>query len=325
MIWTDPSGTPQGELAGVTLDMQYGDDGNDFELAHTTAGATLTDGCLVGVEGTEIGGRVDGLRVDVSDGHARATYVGRTWHGILAGKIIQPDAGTDRLTVSGDANAVIRTVIGRVGLADVFTTPTADSGITIASHAFRRYCTVWDGLRMMLAPAGARLDLRYRDGRCAIRAVPATSYEDADGDRRIDFTASRAWTQVNHLIGLGKGELRERAVSHWYADADGNIGRTQTLTGAREVAQTYELTTAEGADLSDQTRDKLKELWTQGRVELTIPDDIGLHIDDHVRAYDPTTGIDVDSPVVRLTVKIADGTPEVAYEAGAYDWPDDQA
>ncbi|RSX56778.1 hypothetical protein [Bifidobacterium samirii] len=325
LIWTDPSGVPQGELSGVTMDMQYGDEGNDFELTHATTGAALTDGCLVGVEDTEIGGRVDGLRVDVSDGHTQTTITGRTWHGILAAKIVQPDAGADRLTVSGDANTIIRTIIGRVGLAGTFTTPTTASGITIKSHAFRRYISVWDGLRMMLSAVGARLDLRYRDGRCSIRAVTAATYGGADGDRRVDFTATRAWTQVNHIIGLGKGELRNRAVSHWYADANGAISQKQTLTGAREITQTYELTTVEGQELSDQTRDKLKELWTQGQVELTIPDDIGLHIDDHVRAYDPVSGVDVDSPIVRITVKIANGTPAIAYEAGAYDWPDDQA
>ena len=76
--------------------------------------------------------------------------------------------------------------------------------------------------------------------------------------------------------------------------------------------------------MSDQTRDKLKDMWKQGTVDLTIPENLGLHIDDHVRAYDALTGVSVDSPIVRITVKLADGTPTIQYEAGQYSWPDEQ-
>ena len=100
--------------------------------------------------------------------------------------------------------------------------------------------------------------------------------------------------------------------------------QTQTLTGDREIAQIYELTSSEGAELSDQTRDKLKDMWKQGTVDLTIPENLGLHIDDHVRAYDALTGVSVDSPIVRITVKLANGTPTIRYEAGQYSWPDEQ-
>ena len=324
LIWTNTAHVPQGELVSPALDLQYGDEQNDFELTHATPGLLLSDGCYIGAEGTEFGGRVDAVRITVDDGHALYTLTGRTWHGLLAGKIIQPDSGADRLTVSGDANSIIRTVISRIGLSTVFDVPSEASGINISNYSFRRYITAWDGLRMMLTAQGARLDLTYTAGRCRIRAVAADTYGDADSDQRISFEAQRIWTQVNHLTGLGKGQLRNRARSDWYADASGNISQTQTLTGDREIAQIYELTSSEGAELSDQTRDKLKDMWKQGTVDLTIPENLGLHIDDHVRAYDALTGVSVDSPIVRITVKLANGTPTIRYEAGQYSWPDEQ-
>ena len=116
----------------------------------------------------------------------------------------------DRLTVSGDANSIIRTVISRIGLSTVFDVPSEASGINISNYSFRRYITAWDGLRMMLTAQGARLDLTYTAGRCRIRAVAADTYGDADSDQRISFEAQRIWTQVNHLTGLGKGQLRNR-------------------------------------------------------------------------------------------------------------------
>ena len=313
LIWTNTAHVPQGELVSPALDLQYGDEQNDFELTHSTPGLLLSDGCYIGAEGTEFGGRVDAVRITVDDGHALYTLTGRTWHGLLAGKILQPDSGADRLTVSGDANSIIRTVISRIGLSTVFDVPSEASGINISNYSFRRYITAWDGLRMMLTAQGARLDLTYTAGRCRIRAVAADTYGDADSDQRISFEAQRIWTQVNHLTGLGKGQLRNRARSDWYADASGNISQTQTLTGDREIAQIYELTSSEGAELSDQTRDKLKDMWKQGTVDLTIPENLGLHIDDHVRAYDALTGVSVDSPIVRITVKLANGTPTIRY------------
>lgn len=325
VIWTNPGHVPQGELVSPVLDIQYGDEGNDFELTHSTGDVRLTDGCLIGVEGTEYGGRVDGIRVEMSDGHAEYTATGRTWHGMLAGKIIQPDAGMNRLVLSGDANNVIRTIISRTGLTDTFAVPSTSSGFTVSSYAFHRYCTAWDGLRMMLTSVGARLSMRFLDGVCRLEAVESATYGGADSDQRVDFTAKRAYTQVNHLIGLGKGELANRAVSHWYADEQGNISQTQSLTGGREICQTYELTTSEGSELSDKTRDKLKELWAQGTVELALPDDLNLHVDDHVKAYDATTGISVDSPIVRISMKLKNGIPQVSYETGSYDWPQEEA
>ncbi len=65
--------------------------------------------------------------------------------------------GTDRLTVSGDANNIIRTIISRIGLSTVFDVPSETSGITLSNYSFRRYITAWDGLRMMLTAQGARL------------------------------------------------------------------------------------------------------------------------------------------------------------------------
>ena len=56
-------------------------------------------------------------------------------------RYLQPDPGTDRLTVSGDANNIIRTIISRIGLSTVFDVPSETSGINISNYSFRRYIT----------------------------------------------------------------------------------------------------------------------------------------------------------------------------------------
>lgn len=324
LIWTNTAHVPQGELVSPHSTCSTATEQNDFELTHSTPDCCSPTAATSGRK-TPSSEAASTRCVSLwMTGMPCIRSPGRTWHGLLAGKILQPDSGADRLTVSGDANSIIRTVISRIGLSTVFDVPSEASGITLSNYSFRRYITAWDGLRMMLTAQGARLDLTYTAGRCRIRAVAADTYGDADSDQRISFEAQRIWTQVNHLTGLGKGQLRNRARSDWYADASGNISQTQTLTGDREIAQIYELTSSEGAELSDQTRDKLKDMWKQGTVDLTIPENLGLHIDDHVRAYDALTGVSVDSPIVRITVKLANGTPTIRYEAGQYSWPDEQ-
>lgn len=57
LIWTNTAHVPQGELVSPALDLQYGDEQNDFELTHSTTGLLLSDGCYIGAEGTEFGGR----------------------------------------------------------------------------------------------------------------------------------------------------------------------------------------------------------------------------------------------------------------------------
>ena len=79
LIWTNTAHVPQGELVSPALDLQYGDEQNDFELTHSTPGLLLSDGCYIGAEGTEFGGRVDAVRITVDDGHALYTLTGRTW------------------------------------------------------------------------------------------------------------------------------------------------------------------------------------------------------------------------------------------------------
>ncbi|MBW3088834.1 hypothetical protein KIH77_08880 [Bifidobacterium sp. 82T24] len=327
MIYMDSTRNVLGELVSPTLDLQFGgdqNDANDFELSHKTSGLVLQAGMYVSVEGTEYGGTIDEICPTVADGRASYTVKGRTWHGILAGKIIQPDAGTDRLTVNGEANTIIRTIISRIGLGGIFTVATESSGLTVGNYSFRRYINAYLGLRMMLTGIGARLDIANTDGVTTIRAVPATTYGGADSDQRIDFTAEKAYRRTNHLIGLGKGELKARAVSHWYADKNGAVSQKQTLTGVDEIVETYELTSSEGTDLSDKTRDKLKEMQAEGNVDIDVPDDIGLHVDDIVKAYDAITGISVTSNITRMVVKLDNSQPTIEYTAGVQDWPDEQ-
>lgn len=316
LIVTDASHVDQASLEDFTLDAAWGADENDFEL---TVDRLIDAGSYVYFDGGECGGVVDSLKDSLKDGRSTLTYGGRTWHGMLANKILEPDKGKDYLTVSGTASTVIGSLISRVGLDAVFDAvdaPTAGAQ-TIKSYQFDRYVDAYSGLRKMCAASGLKLRLAYASGKVRVWAEPAAHYGDSIDSDLIDFDATRTWRKPNHMIGLGKGELRNRIVSHWYADSKGNVTQTQTFKGLDEIAQVYDYSSAEADELAKNTKKKLQDLQSEGEVKVTVHEDSGIAFDvgDTVTARDNLTGITVNATISKKIVKVSGGVLSVDYEA----------
>lgn len=316
LIVTDASHVDQASLEDFTLDAAWGADENDFEL---TVDRLIDAGSYVYFDGGECGGVVGSLKDSLKDGRSTLTYGGRTWHGMLANKILEPDKGKDYLTVSGTASTVIGSLISRVGLDAVFDAvdaPTAGAQ-TIKSYQFDRYVDAYSGLRKMCAASGLKLRLAYASGKVRVWAEPAAHYGDSIDSDLIDFDATRTWRKPNHMIGLGKGELRNRIVSHWYADSKGNVTQTQTFKGLDEIAQVYDYSSAEADELAKNTKKKLQDLQSEGEVKVTVHEDSGIAFDvgDTVTARDNLTGITVNATISKKIVKVSGGVMSVDYEA----------
>ncbi|TCF15732.1 Gp37-like protein [Bifidobacterium longum] len=317
LIVTDASHVDQASLEGFTLDAAWGADENDFEL---TVDRLIDAGSYVYFDGGECGGVVDSLKDSLKDGRSTLTYGGRTWHGMLANKILEPDKGKDYLTVSGTASTVIGSLISRVGLDSVFDAvvpPDGSDDPTIKQYQFDRYTDCYTGLRKMCEANGLKLRLAYASGRVNIWAEPVAHYGDSIDSDLIDFDATRTWRKPNHLIGLGKGDLAARTVVHWYADAKGNVSQSQSLKGVDEITQVYDYSNAETAELNQKTREKLQELQSEGDVKVTVRDDANVVFDvgDTVTARDNLTGITVNASITKKIVKVSGGVLSVDYEA----------
>ena len=316
LIITGRNGIDRESIADYKLDAAWGADENDFEL---TVDRLIDAGSYVYFDGSECGGIVDALKDNLKRGESTLTYSGRTWHGMLADKILEPDKGKDYLTVSGTASSVIGSLISRVGLDAVFDAvdaPTAGAQ-TIKSYQFDRYVDAYSGLRKMCAASGLKLRLAYASGKVRVWAEPAAHYGDSIDSDLIDFDATRTWRNPNHLIGLGKGELRNRIVSHWYADSKGNVTQTQTFKGLDEIAQVYDYSSAEADELAKNTKKKLQDLQSEGEVKVTVHEDSGIVFDvgDTVTARDNLTGITVNATISKKIVKVSGGVMSVDYEA----------
>lgn len=318
LIITDSNHVDVRPAADFTLDCAWGKEENDFELV--VSGASPIDaGAYIYVDGSECGGVVDAMEDQLTAGVSTLTYSGRTWHGVLANKILEPDKGKDYLTVSGTASTVIGSLISRVGLDGVFDavdSPTAGAQ-TIKSYRFDRYTDCYTGLRKMCEANGLKLRLAYTSGQVNIWAEPVAHYGDSIDSDLIDFDATRMWRKPNHLIGLGKGDLAARVVVHWYADAKGNVSQSQSLKGVDEITQVYDYSNAETAELNQKTREKLQELQSEGDVKVTVCDDANVVFDvgDTVTARDNLTGITVNASITKKIVKVSGGVLSVDYEA----------
>ena len=306
-------GTDLGSTSDFVLDLSFGDSGNNFELSCPSL--PISCGCLVAVEGTEWGGLVDSCEDALEGGVSTTTWSGRTFHGLLCGKVLCPPAGQDYLTAEGDANDCLRSLVSRVGLGGFFTVPEAKAGVYVKCR-FDRYCDAYTGIRKMLAASSARLMVRREDGRTLMWAEAAEAHGDGIDSDLLDFSAKRATRPVNHLVCAGTGELHERVIVHLYADEAGNVSRTQTLKGADEVCELYDHSSADEAKLVEDGTKKLKGYQSQGSVDVTVHDGLTLYVGDTVTAANREAGRTVTATVGKKIVKVSGGIAAISYEVG---------
>ena len=315
LIYTNSERVDQGALAAYAFDLSYGASENDFAMVIGMAEAVLESGAFIYMEGTEYGGTVDARKVTTNS--ESVTYTGRTWHGVLNSKIIEPDPGENYFTVSGDANEILDLLIVRMGLSDLFTAKKEAAGIDIGGYRFHRYCKGYDGMADMLSDNVAKLKMVWKNQTVELSAVPIDDYtkNPIDGDTTT-LTVEQHEKKVNHLVCLGKGELAEREVIHLYVDQNGDIGDTQYYTGVDEITDKYENSNTE--DLRSDGVKRFKELRDNDKAEITLPENNALTYDigDIVAASDVQTGVSATATVTQKIVRINNGAISTEYKTG---------
>lgn len=320
LIYTDANRIDQGVLSNATLDLEYGgdesDQANTFEVSiDRNSKIRLEDKALVYIEGTEYGGKITGIGTNT--GEDVITYKGMTWHGLLNAHVLGPDSGKDYLVLSGEAHTVIRSLIERMNLQDIFTAPMTSSGININYQV--RYEYGYFAILAMLTASSAKLKMTYDNGMVVLSAEAIEDYSETNelDTTQIELEIDKDYLPVNHLVCLGEGELKNRIVLHFYADANGNVSTTQSLFGADENTLIYDYTNADSNELSEKGQEKLKELQNCDTVKVDIPEGRVLDIGDLVGAIDPITGIYVATEVTYKTVTISsNGLVSIAYKVG---------
>ena len=261
LTYTDARWRDAGVVVAYELAMEHGPaTRNSFALAcPLSSRPAIEPRSLVYMEGTEFGGIVDEIGVEAKrPRRKRAVYRGRTWHGLLAGKIVCPDAGRTHYRIRGEANAALLALVHRVGLGDLFTASSANSGITLDHQV--RFADAYTAALGALRASGAKLAVSWDGDRAALSAAPAEV--------------------------------------HFFADAEGNVSQTQTLFGVDERAAKYDYTNADAETLAEEGRKKLEELQNEDTCDADVAEGYSYDVGDVVGAYDAETGIFVSAPVV---------------------------
>lgn len=318
----DKDGRQIKQLENASVDAELNSGERDFQITLATADfdERMTYGCRMFVDGTEIGGMLGSLTTDTSA--EIFSWHGITWRGLMAEKVIEPPKGQDYRIVNGELNNILRELI-EPEFGSVFIVPKVDTGMTVVNYQFARYCTLLDGVTDMLEEVGYRLNIRYNEGEpnqtghVEVKAVPIVDYSDEielSRDSRLNFQMQDKRNGVNHLIVLGKGELKDRSVLHLYVQEDGTIGDTQYYTGIHEIVRVYDNSSADDSELRTEGIKQLKELANKKIFQMDVESlEMEVSIGDIVGGRDHITGMYMAKPIENIIIKIENGNIKKEY------------
>lgn len=318
LIYMDDKKRDIGVMKNFTLDLAFGEDENNFELSTVMENNVCESGFYIYAEGTDYGGIIDQIKVNTSSNSLK--YIGRTWHGILGSKILQPDDGQDYLILSGDANQVLAELIQRMNLGDLFVAPDAPSGLTVRNYKMNRYIDGYKGIVKMLQSVNGKLNITFRQGYATLTAKPLVDYsknEEFDSSQ-ISFEIKKNFKPTNHVICLGAGDLAERTVIHLYADKDGNISHTKSFFGMDEVCEVYDCSNAESnEELENGGREVIEKSWNSDSVKINFTNSSSVYdIGDIVGAKKNVTGISIVQKIIKKIVTLKNERATISYKVG---------
>lgn len=318
LIYTDSQRKDVGIMKDYTFDLAFGTDENNFELATDLENHCCEADGLVYIENTEYGGIIDDFEVATKDD--MLTYKGRTWHGILESKVIEPNKGKAYFRVTGEANKIIGDVLTRCGLSDLFVASSLGSGLYTEGFSFDRYIGAYSGLKKFVESVNGKLKFSYTSGKVVVSALPLVDYskdEQFDNDT-VEMVVSKATNTINHLICLGKGELAERQVVHLYLDKNRNVSNTQTFYGLKEIATVFDYPNAESVEeLTAKGTEKLLEYATGSKVQMDFEaEECAYDVGDIIGAKEIITGTVASEKITKKIVTIRQGEVNIQYKVG---------
>lgn len=321
-IYTDANYNELGYLAHFDADLEIGKydvSKNDFELTLLLEDRDplFTIGSLFYKENTETGGAVHRLKINTSDN--TVTMIGPTFRGLLEKEYVQPSNGSAYLTLNGEANACINTLIG-----DRFDGLFVVDNIG-ASNIYIKYdvrdINLLQALEKALGSSNARLCIRHRiDGKVHLYAEKINDLSDTlryDNDYQIGMIVKTESKPYNHIIALGKGELLDRLRINLYLQTDGSWSESnQVYTGLDRKTYKHEDVNVESRDeLTKNAIEKVAEANESDTLEISFDAD-NAELFDIVGAKENITGISFKEPITQKIIKISDGDISISYKVG---------
>lgn len=310
-IVTDKYGLDKGYAEHCGAEFNIGQD-NDFEIKiqnNLFMDDRHRKNCRVFAENTEYGGLIRNINPVTEDHIVKLT--GPTWRGILNQRAINPGSNAP-ITLSGEANSVLAQYIVSLGLSEIYTVSTLNSGITL-NYQVPLQSMLLDAFTAALDAVEARMDIKYKlgepngKGYVLLEAKPIVDHSktiEISEDGSVKLNILDCQNGVNHLICYGKGEGASRQRVDLYAWPDGSIQKTQYYTGIDLIEQYYENTNAESVlELEEEGREKFLEIMNYKQLKISVSD-MDLELGDIVGGRERITGIYMTAPMVRKIVSV---------------------
>lgn len=306
----------------VSVDLDIGDT-NDAEIVSDKG--HLDYGMYLICPGTEYGVLLE--EKDSWTNGEEETWRGNTFRGFLKQFIICPPQGQDYLTVNGDAHDILRQILGNA-FDGMFTIPETPSGIVL-NGSFDCYTDALTGFTKLLDAKGARLNIEIKQGGSnepffvALSAVPKSNLSaeiEYSQDSKVAVHFAESKRGINHLICLGKGELKDRQVVHLYAQKDGSIAQDKPYyTGLKERTAVYDYKDVESLEeLIKGGTERLREFMDYRKMEMDVQD-LEAQIGDTIAGRDYDTGFYLQKPITGKIVRVQDGEVSVEYKVEGED------
>lgn len=309
-------------LESVSVDLDIGDT-NDAEIVAEKG--YLNYGMYIICPGTEYGVLLE--EKDSWTSGVEETWKGNTFRGFLKHFIVCPPSGEDYLKVNGDAHDILRQVLGNA-FDGMFAIPELPSGITLSGN-FDRYTDALTGFTKLLDAKGARLNIEIKQGGSnepffvVISAVPKSNLSaeiEYSQDSQVAVHFKDYKRGINHLICLGKGDLKDRQVVHLYVQEDGSIAQDKPYyTGLKERTAVYDYNNVESVEeLIKGGTERLRELMDYRKMEMDVQD-LEAQIGDTIAGRDYDTGFYLQKPIVGKIVRVQDGEISMEYKVEGED------
>lgn len=326
-IVTDPDRVDVGAMPPTaSLDLEVGSTAkNDYEITIPLEDydkSLIYPGCWFYAIGTEYGGVIANPDVDTKKG--TVTFTGDTFRGLLEYKITQPPGGRNYLTLTGNATAILRQLIGSQ-FGDLFRVVDGSTA-QINAYEVPRYASVAEAIHGALASAGCRLKISVvYDGAgfvVELSAVPVVDYSDEEEvsqDSGVDFKIKLQTLKYTHMVCGNSKEATSTTINLLEVQEDGTAKVVSSIPNGVNVRVYFydKSPSSTTKKLLEECTKKFKDINKTDTQEVETSSESDIYeVGDIIGGRDYATGLVVAEPITQKIIKIEDGSQTVSYKLG---------
>nr|DAW32414.1 MAG TPA: hypothetical protein [Caudoviricetes sp.] len=309
-----------------SFDFEIGSE-NDFEIGIPVSlydSEIYEKGHYIYCDGTEYGGRIEGIKSDTSDGIVK--IYGETFRGMLKDKVVEPPTGEAYLYVSGDLTNCLKALLGGQ-YTDVFKVSDTLTGVSVSNYKINRYDYILNAMESLLEPKGYRLDISVINEEETFFVELSAKLNEVDDeisqDYDFNFSIDKKILKYNYMIALGGGQLEKRTVLYLHQKGDGTVEQVSEIPNGDDIrVYKYDYSSSDSTgndtELIDSATKKFNEINESDSQTMTISDgsQIELELGSVVSGRDYVTGITIQEPVTKKILKVRNGIPTISYGIG---------